>query len=196
MPTITDIPSRSRHLLAGFAHIPLYAEDLAPFGGALRTNGHTIWAEHRDAGGALTGQEIIHGGPKISFSFTRGGKRALFQTAGRMRPRLLLTDGPPQAICAAALEHPDLTRRTTYAAPGGGWTPAASEALAWQLDDIEEVVLGFALAPDGSCRSRTAVEEVLELLPHGSRLAVTAMPPGPGGWVAALQAARRSSLAA
>ncbi|MBP0447734.1 hypothetical protein J8J14_23565 [Roseomonas sp. SSH11] len=195
MPTITDIPSR-RRLLAGFAHIPLYAEDLAPFGGALRTNGHTIWAEHRNAGDALTGQEIIHGGPKITYAFARGGKRGLFRTPGPMHTRLFLADGPAQVICAAALEHPDLTRRTTYAAPGGGWTPAASEVLAWHLHEVEEVVLGFALAPDGSCRSRVAVEEVLELLPHGSRPIVTAMPPGPGGWVAALQAARRASLAA
>ncbi|MFC7739296.1 hypothetical protein ACFQX4_26845 [Roseomonas sp. GCM10028921] len=145
--------------LAGFSSIPLFTGDLEPFGSAVTTDGRTLWAVHRDGDGHETGREIIRGGLRPTFAFTRGGSRALFRSPGRLRPRVVIADGPLPAICLAAFEGHRLASGTSYLAPGRAWTLAASSTLHALLRGAEpkEVVLAFALAPDGSCRSRVEV---------------------------------------
>jgi hypothetical protein len=178
-------------LLRGFEHIPLFRSDLVSFGDAVSLCPGGIWCRHRDGGGCERGSELIKAGPAGGFAFTRGGTRALFRTPGLCRPRLVLVDGPLQALCLAALK-PHAHGNTTFAAPGGSWSRAADEALTAVIsaNTPREVILAFAALPDGTCPSHDRVLALLrEVLPAGAPGPAVLEPP-PGGWVAALRAAR------
>ena len=195
-PASAASSSRTR-LLRPFEHLPLFREDLAPFGDALALSPGGIWCRHLDGEGRETGRELIVGGPSGGHRFTRGGTRALFRTPGPCRSRLALVDGPLQAVCLCALK-PHAAGNTSYAAPGGSWSRGADEALRSLLTahPPRETFLCFAPLADGSCPSRERCLALLaDLLPPGSRELVVLEPP-PGGWVAALRASRLSALAA
>ncbi|MBP0495036.1 hypothetical protein [Roseomonas indoligenes] len=150
-----------------------------------------LWCRHRDASGQETGSELIKAGSGGGHAFTRGGTRSLFHTPGPCRPRLVLVDGPLQAIALAALK-PHAVHTATFAAPGGSWSRAADRVLTALVADSPpiEVILAFALLPDGSCPSRERVQTLLcDALPAGSREPLVLQPP-PGGWVGALHEAR------
>jgi hypothetical protein len=178
--------------LPGFAGIPLFPADLAPFGTDAGTSGRALWALHRDATGQVTGKEMVYGGDGGcgGYGFTRGGRKGLFRSTATCRSRLVLVDGPIQAIACAALEGADVTAGTTYAAPGGPWTRVAGEALEALLrrSTLKVAVLGFAPARDGTCRSATACLDILSAFPD---VAVKTLCPPAGSWVEALRAARR-----
>ncbi|HEY8614396.1 MAG TPA: hypothetical protein VIL69_24305, partial [Roseomonas sp.] len=183
-------PSSST-LLPGFEHIPLWRTDLVPFGDAVAPCPGGIWCRHRDGEGRETGSELVKAGPAGGFAFTRGGTRSLFRTPGPCRPRLVLLDGPMQAVCLAALKGHAIAT-ATFAAPGGSWSRAADEALSALVitSTPREVILAFAPLPDGSCPSRERCLAVLrDMMPPSSREPVVLEPP-PGGWVGALRAAR------
>jgi hypothetical protein len=183
-------------VLRGFEHIPLLRADLTPFGAAVSPSPSGIWASHRDGTGHETGRELIRAGER-GFSFTPGGTRSLFRTPGPCRPRLVLADGPLQAICLAAL-NPHAHRNTTFAAPGGSWSRAADQALTALItaQPPREVILAFAPLAAGSCPSRDRCVALLrEVMPPGSREPVVLEPP-PAGWVGALWAARSAEQAA
>ncbi|WP_159349540.1 hypothetical protein [Roseomonas harenae] len=183
-------------LLRGFEHIPLFSSDLTPFGAAVSFSPRGISASHRDGEGRETGCELIHAGER-GFSFTPGGTRSLFRTPGPCRPRLVLVDGPVQAICLAALK-PHAHRNTTFAASSGSWSRGADKALTALVTahPPREVILAFAPLAAGSCPSRDRCVALLrELMPPGSREPVVLEPP-PGGWVGALRAARSPGQAA
>ncbi|MFC7738239.1 hypothetical protein ACFQX4_20980 [Roseomonas sp. GCM10028921] len=178
-------------LLRGFEHVPLLKDDLRPFGDALSRSPAGLWARHRNGDGRQTGAELIKPGLSGGFAFSRGGRRSLFRTPGPCRPRLVLVDGPVQAISLSALK-PHARLNTTFAAPGGSWSDAADEALiALVLDSAPgETILAFAPLPDGNCPSRGRAEALLrECLPARAPRILVLEPP-PGGWVAALRAAR------
>lgn len=198
--TPVSISPARQNLLEGFTHIPLYRSDLLRFGDELEVGARMLRAVHRDHVGRETGREIIRGGAAGGFSFTAGGTKGLFRSPVPDRcTRLVLVDGPLPAICLAALEQPDIRAVTTYAAPGGPMTRAAEAALATlaQIVMPHEVVLAFAPAGDGLCRSSDICREVLAslLLPCTPRVR-TMQPSRPDGWVEALRAARGAARAA
>jgi hypothetical protein len=184
-------------LLRGFEHIPLRRTDLIPFGDAVSPAPGGIWCRHRDGAGHETGSELIKAGIDGGFAFTRGGTRSLFRTPGPCRPRLVLVDGPMQALCLAALRS-HAVATATFAAPGGSWSRAADEALTALVTahPPREAILALAPLPDGTCPSRDRVLALLrEVMPVGSREPLVLEPPE-GGWVAALRAARFPGQAA
>lgn len=200
MPNIFH-PTLHRHnLLAGFTHIPLCAADLAPFGDEVEVGARVLRAVHRDHAGRETGRENIHGGSAGGFSFTAGGRKALFRSPiTKLSNRLVITDGPLQAIALAALEHADVRITSTYAAPGGPMTRAAEAAVLALVEAMAplSVILAFAPAADGMCRSRDICRHLLAglILPSTPTMRVM-VPPDGDGWVAALHAARTVGQAA
>lgn len=187
----------SQSILPGFGSIPLVATDLMSFGDEVSTGGRALRALHRDAAGEVTGKEIIYGGPRHGYGFTPGGRKGLFRSTGNgtCRPRLVLVDGPIQAICCAALDGPALAACTTYAAPSGPWTRAAGVALEALLNDAAPALVRLAFAPgrDGSSPSADACRALLSAIPA---VMVETLQPPAGGWVEALRIQRRASLAA
>ncbi|WP_338662424.1 hypothetical protein VQH23_19700 [Pararoseomonas sp. SCSIO 73927] len=153
-----------------------------------------LWCRHRDASGRESGSELIKSGRTGGHAFTRGGTRSLFRTPGPCRPRLVLVDGPLQAIALAALK-PHAHHNTTFAAPGGSWSRAADQALTALVtaDPLRETILAFASLRDGSCPSRGRVQALLrDILPAGACDPLVLEPPS-GGWVAALFEARTTA---
>jgi hypothetical protein len=195
---LSNTPNHQPGSLPGFEAIPLFARDLTPFGGEVGKGGNrALWALHRDANGRVTGREIVYGGPRHGYAFTPGGRKGLFRsTPGGCHPRLVLVDGPVQAIARAALDGADLAARTTYAAPGGPWTRAAHEALRALLlrgTGPELAVLAFGAARDGSCASAGPCQALLACHPA---VKVEIQTPPQGGWLEALRTVRRASPAA
>jgi hypothetical protein len=178
-------------ILPGFEHLPLYRTDITPFGDAVSPCPGGLWCRHRDGEGHETGSELIKAGPAGGFAFTRGGARALFRTPGPCRRRLVLVDGPMQAIALAALK-PHAIPTATFAAPGGSWSRAADDALTSLVTSNapREVILALAPLPDRSCPSRDRVLALLSELMPESRSEPMLLEPPAGGWVAALRAAR------
>jgi hypothetical protein len=185
-------------VLAGFGHIPLLRRDLTPFGTEVGTNGRAIWAIHRDAAGRETGRETIYGGGgRGGFSFTPGGSKSMFRVPGPCRPRLVLVDGPIQAISLAALDGAAANAVTTYAAPGGTWTDAATAALLAlvQAGDPVQVILAFATGSDGGCRSRDVSWQAISSALR-TPIPIRPIAPPAGGWAQALHMARQRRSAA
>jgi hypothetical protein len=187
-------PSSPSSLLPGFEHIPLLRADVLPYGDAVSRSPAGLWCRHRDASGQETGSELIKPGPIGGHAFTRGGTRSLFRTPGHCRPRLVLVDGPLQAIALAALKA-HAAHTATFAAPGGFWSRAADQALTALVtaDPPREIILAFASLRDGGCPSRDHVQALLrDILPAGARDPLVLEPPT-GGWVAALHEARTTT---
>ena len=200
---MTHIAAENRGLgrgqpLAGFSHIPIFVSDLAPFGAEVGVGRRAIWAVHRDASGRETGREVIHGSPTTSgaaFSFTPGGRKSLFRSPGPCRARLVLADGPMQAVCIAAVEGASPTSPITYAAHGGVWTAAASHALVGLLraSPPTQIVLAFAAARDGACASVMAsIDAIREA--SIAPVPIRRLGAPAGGWIEALRLGRRSSV--
>jgi hypothetical protein len=91
----------------------------------LREGPHgSMWAAHRDRGGALLGWE--ERGPQWR-GFATGGTKELFQLGPSAAPRICVTEAAIDAMSLAAIQvlRPD----TLYVSTGGGWSPATEQAI-------------------------------------------------------------------
>lgn len=84
----------------------------------------SMWAAHRDADGAVTGWE--ERGPDWR-GFATGGTKMLFRLGRHEALRLCVTEAAIDAVSLATLE--GLRSDTLYLSTGGGWSPAADEAI-------------------------------------------------------------------
>lgn len=84
----------------------------------------SMWAAHLDAGGAVTGWE--ERGPDWR-GFATGGTKVLFRLGRHDALRLCVTEAAIDAMSLATLE--GLRSDTLYLSTGGGWSPAADEAI-------------------------------------------------------------------
>lgn len=84
----------------------------------------SMWAAHRDGGGALLGWE--ERGPQWR-GFTTGGAKELFQLGPSAARRICVTEAAIDAMSLAAIQvlRPD----TLYVSTGGGWSPASEQAI-------------------------------------------------------------------
>lgn len=153
--------------------------DIAAMHGEVQATPFAIRSVQRDADGEVTGMETMLGVKR--FAFTPGGTLGLF-AAPRTgnRNRLLLAQGPFQAICAAAVENhrPD----TVYAAPPGRWIPRATQALVALIRQmrITHVVLGMPLNGSGNQLAASALD--LVMMTFAGSVTVEAGPPRSGSW--------------
>jgi hypothetical protein len=93
--------------------------------GLLREGPHgSMWAAHRDNGGALLGWE--ERGPQWR-GFATGGGKELFRLGASAACRVCVTEAAIDAMSLAAIEvlRPD----TLYVSTGGGWAPASEQAI-------------------------------------------------------------------
>lgn len=84
----------------------------------------SMWAAHKDAGGAVTGWE--ERGPDWR-GFATGGAKVLFRLGSADASRLCVTEAAIDAMSLAALE--DQRADTLYLSTGGGWSQATVEEI-------------------------------------------------------------------
>ena len=108
---------------------------------------HTaLLLRHRDAAGATLGWESVmpgRNGEAPRYGYTGGAQRGLFRTPLGRCTRLVIADGPLQAMRVATQEGPRCA--TCYAAAGGAWTEVAEAAVLdlLQRGCVREVALAF-----------------------------------------------------
>jgi len=172
------------------ADIGITAADVSAMSGEMFADSRALHSTYRDRDGRAVGVERMSG--PGSFTFT--GVQALYSAPrGQRRPRILLTAGPMEALCASAAE--GARDDTIYAAVPGRALPRTADALRGLILQTGATLVSMSFpAGDAGLALSDAVWDVLHPL-YKDTLSIDDFPPAGGRWSIALRLIRATGRA-